>query len=88
MKNILKNYTSTEIHIHAEEEIEDLLHISFPEVDVDTLNGFLIHEMGRLPKAKEQVEVNYGGYRFITVDVQDNMIAQVKVRKEEKEETE
>ena len=68
------------------EEIEDLLHISFPEVDVDTLNGFLIHEMGRLPKAKEQVEVKYGGYCFITEDVQDNMITQAKVVKEERKE--
>lgn len=70
------------------EEIEDLLHISFPEVDVDTLNGFLIHEMGRLPKEKEQVEVKYGGYRFVTVDAKDKVITQVTVTKEVEEEAE
>lgn len=61
------------------EEIAALLNIEFPDEDIDTLNGFLLYEMGRLPLEDEEVNIVYQGYSFRSIDIHDKMIAQVKV---------
>ena len=69
------------------DHIEDELSISFPDEDIDTLNGFLIYKIGHLPSDDEAIEIRYGEYSFRPIDIHDNMIMQVKVsRLEEAEE--
>ena len=52
--------------------------------DYDTLNGFLISQLGHIPHEKEKVEIVYKGYEFHVVDVKDKMIRLVRVHKDNK----
>ena len=61
------------------DHISSELGIEFPDEDIDTLNGFIIFQLGRLPKDGEAIDIRYQGYQFKSFDVRDNMIAQVKV---------
>lgn len=61
------------------DEIEDLLAIQFPEEDVETLNGFLINKLGRLPDDKEEISVLYEGYEFKAVEIDDHVFRQIKI---------
>ena len=60
------------------DRVSSELGIEFPDEDIDTLNGFIIYQMGRLPEDGETIDISYQGYRFRSFDVRDNMIAQVK----------
>ncbi|MDD3402188.1 MAG: hemolysin family protein [Hespellia sp.] len=62
-------------------DLEDLLHIEFEEEDFDTLNGFLVDELDHIPAEDEVCHVDYGGYRFYVVEVNDNIIQTVKIEK-------
>lgn len=61
--------------------VQDTLGISFPDEDIETLNGFLLMKLGRLPMEDEQIEIEFGGYRFQPIDIYEKMIRQVKVTK-------
>ena len=63
------------------EEIAELLEIEFPDEDIDTLNGFILYELGRLPIEGEEINVVYQGYTFHPIDIHDKMVVQVKVTK-------
>ncbi|MCR4717415.1 MAG: hemolysin family protein [Lachnospiraceae bacterium] len=62
------------------DEIEELV---FPDEDIDTLNGFIINQIGHLPQEKEKIELVYGDYQFRALEVRDNMIVLIKVIKME-----
>jgi len=94
--NILDEYDAEEEYITAcaegfllngmapLEDVEEALGISFPEEDsdsYDTLNGFLISKLDRIPQEHEELEVLYGGYRFEIVSVENKMIRLVKAVK-------
>ncbi|CDE46006.1 putative uncharacterized protein [Clostridium sp. CAG:411] len=64
-----------ELNLHMDKELEDY----------DTLNGFLISQIGHIPNEKEKVNIIYQGYEFRVVDIKDRMIRFVRVHKEEKE---
>ena len=70
------------------EELEDTLGIEFDVEDIETLNGFLIDQLGHLPEDNEEIEIIYQGYSFKSVDIHDNMIRQVKVEKRKRKEEE
>lgn len=67
------------------EEIAELLEIEFPDEDIDTLNGFLLYELGRLPLEDEEINIVYQGYTFHPIDIHDKMIVQVKVSRDRDE---
>lgn len=67
------------------EELEDRFGIKFEEEEFETLNGFLISKMDRIPREDEQFEVEYQGYNFKVMTVKSNVIQTVLVtRLEEK----
>ena len=68
------------------DHIEDELEITFPDADIDTLNGFLIYQIGHLPNEEEDIKICYEGYSFRPMDISDNMIKQVKVSQIEQQE--
>ena len=70
------------------EELENLLDIEFPDEDFETLNGFLLYELGRLPEEGEAFKIEYQGYQFIPVKIEENRISSVKVVKSEEEKEE
>lgn len=66
-------------------EIADILDIDFPDEDFQTLNGFMLYELGRLPYENEEIDIVYQGYRFVTTGSKNKMIGQVKITKVEKQ---
>jgi putative hemolysin len=51
--------------------------------DYDTLGGFIVHELGRLPKAGEEVRTR--GVRFVVETVEGRRIRRVRVTREAEE---
>ena len=63
------------------DNIVQIFLIEFPDEDIETLNGFLLYELGRLPLEDEEINIIYQGYSFQPIDIHDKMIVQVKVTK-------
>lgn len=63
------------------EDIEDLLPLTFDKEDYETLNGFLIDQLERIPGEDETCVVDYEGYRFTVLLVDNNIIQRVKIEK-------
>ncbi len=51
------------------EDIEDMFDIQFECENIDTINGFLIDKMGRIPQENEDFQCVYKGYEFKVVEV-------------------
>ena len=91
--NILDEYDAEEEYIAAVEggfllkgrtpleEAAEALGIEFTEEErdaYDTVNGFLISRLDRIPAEDEKPEVEYSGYLFKILSVESKMIRQVK----------
>lgn len=63
------------------EDLEELFGISFQEEEFETLNGFLISRMDRIPEEDEQFSIDVEGYRFKILSVENKMIQSVLVTK-------
>lgn len=63
------------------DEIGELLSIEFPDEDIETLNGFLVNQIGRLPVDNEDISVIYEGYEFKAMDIFDHVFRQIKITK-------
>lgn len=64
------------------EDVADTLDIEFSEEDCDsydTINGFLISSLGRIPQEDENPEVDYQGYRFKIMSIENKTICSVEV---------
>ena len=62
-------------------ELEELFDISFEDVEFETLNGFMIYRLDRIPEPNEEFDVDYQGYNFKILSVQNKMIQSVLVTK-------
>ena len=51
------------------------------EEDYDTLNGFLIYKLDRIPQDGETAEISYKGYLFSVLRVENKTIQQIRVTK-------
>ena len=58
-------------------DIEDMFDIQFECENIDTINGFLIDKMGRIPQENEDFQCVYKGYEFKVVEVNNRMITKV-----------
>ena len=63
------------------DDLEDILHIDFEEEDYDTLNGYLIECLDRIPAEDEQFVLQFEGYDFTILSVDKNTIKKVKIEK-------
>ncbi len=63
------------------EDLEDYLGIQFDKENYGTLNGFLIDQLERIPSQDEHCVVEYEGYRFTVLLVDNNTIRRVKIEK-------
>jgi len=73
------------------EDVAETLQIEFSEEDYDsydTMNGFLISKLDRIPQEDEDSEVEFEGYIFKIISVENKMIRSVKVTPVPKVETE
>ena len=78
---VVDEYGQTEGIVTMEDILEE---IEFPDEDFQTMNGFLLYELGRLPYADEEIEIVYQNYKFTSLSVSNNMIGEVKITKVEK----
>ena len=63
------------------EDIEDEINIEFEDEEYDTLNGFLISKLDRIPQENDRAVVEYSGFRFKVLEVKNKIIQKVKVTK-------
>ncbi|MCM1136426.1 MAG: hemolysin family protein [Clostridium sp.] len=94
--NILDEYDEDEAHIkdteNADEyliegitpleELEERFNISFNEEEFDTLNGFMISKMDKIPEEEDKgFSINVDGYEFKIEQVENRMIKSVLVKR-------
>jgi len=63
------------------EDLEEILDIRFEEEDYDTLNGYLIDCLDRIPSEDEKCMVQFEGYVFQVLSVDNNTIRKVRIMK-------
>ena len=63
-------------------ELAETLKIDFPEGEYDTIGGFIMSELGRIPSPDENAEVRYGGYIFTVVEMDERRISKVEAEKD------
>ena len=63
------------------EDVEEALGVSFGEDEIETLNGFLISILCRIPADDEHIVINHSGYRFAVQSIQNKVIQKVHVSK-------
>lgn len=93
--NIMDEYDEEEAHIAETgndneyimdgvtrlEELTERFGISFGEQEFDTINGFMISKMDKIPEEDEEFSINVGGYEFKILSVENRMIKRVLVSK-------
>ena len=85
-ENYIKKKNESEYIIEGRtplEELSERFGISFEENDFETLNGFLISRMDRIPTENEKFETDVGDYHFKVLSVKNKMIHNVLVTKNE-----
>lgn len=65
----------------ALEDLEECLKVKFDDENFETINGYLISKMEHIPDKKEKFEMDYEGYHFKVLSVENNMIKQILVTK-------
>lgn len=63
------------------EELGDLLDMEFPDGDYETVGGFLLQQLGRIPEADEHPEVVFENVTFTVKEMDDRRIDAVHVVK-------
>jgi putative hemolysin len=61
-------------------ELEERFSIKFDNDDYETINGYLISKLDRIPEENEDFEINQDGYNFKILEVNNKMITSVLVR--------
>ncbi|MCD8039336.1 MAG: hemolysin family protein [Lachnospiraceae bacterium] len=97
--NIMDEYDPEENHIEEKgeneyviegvtrlEDLEERFGMKFGDTEFETLNGFLISKLDRIPDEGDETEIEAGGFRFKIVKVEKNVIQSVLVTKVEEEE--
>ncbi len=65
------------------DDVEDDLDMDLPVDDYDTVSGFILGQLGRLPEENESIDFMYEGHRFIVLEIENNIIKKVKIIKKE-----
>lgn len=63
------------------EELEERFGMHFEDEEFETLNGFLISKLDKIPEPDEKFETDYDGYHFEILSVENKMIKSVLVTK-------
>lgn len=92
-ENIVKQSDDTYIikGTTALSDIEDELDVTFNEEDYDTLNGYLINKLERIPSEDEKIVIETDEFKFEVLSIEGKMITLVKmtiIEKEDKSEDE
>jgi len=63
------------------EEVSDFFDVPLPVEEYDTLSGFLVGQLGRIPDATENPEIEFNGLLFKVTKVEEKRISSVVVAK-------
>lgn len=63
------------------EDLEERFGMDFGDTEFETLNGFIISKLDRIPDEEEETEIEIDGYNFKIVKVEKNVIQSVLVTK-------
>lgn len=63
------------------DKVSDLLEVKLPTDDFDTLSGFLMGQLGRIPEESERPEVQFNKVLFKVEAIEDKRISKVKITK-------
>ena len=63
------------------EDLTELFGINFDSEEFETLNGFMIFRLDHIPEPGEEFDVDYQGYNFKILSVENKMIQSVLVTK-------
>lgn len=64
------------------ELVKDQLEVELPTEDYDTLSGFVVGQLGRIPtEADEMPEIEYNGLLFKVQEIEEKRISKIKVCK-------
>ncbi len=90
--NILDEYDEEEDYIEEKgentyeidgltplEELEEELGITFDDENFETLNGFMISKLEHIPEEDEFFEMDYGGYHFKALEIENKIFKTVSV---------
>lgn len=83
-EELVEKFSEDEFVVNGQTKLEDLeeeLGILFEEEDFDTLNGYIISRLDRIPKEDEEFSFVLGQYIFNINQVKDKMIQSVLVKK-------
>lgn len=69
------------------DEVAEVLGIELEESDIDTLNGFLISLIDKIPNEDEHLSADAYGYHFEILTVENKMIQNVRVTRQKETET-
>ncbi|MFC3039474.1 hemolysin family protein [Virgibacillus xinjiangensis] len=61
------------------DEVADYFHVKLPIDEYETLSGFIISQIGRIPEAGDNDSIEYAGLTFQIEEVDGRMISKVKV---------
>lgn len=64
-------------------EVSDLLEIEIPEGDYDTLAGYIVSTLGKIPTEDEHPTIQFEGYDFTVEQVTDRRVSRVHVERRE-----
>ena len=70
------------------DDIERELEIGLPIEDYDTVSGFIIGIIGKIPEENEHVSFNYGKYNFTVSTYTNSVIDKVKIKRLKEDEVE
>ena len=65
------------------DEAQKVLDVEIPEGDYDTISGYLINELGRLPEEHEKIEINTDKVLYTIEKVKERRILKVRAEKKE-----
>jgi putative hemolysin len=63
------------------EDLTERFGINFDGEEFETLNGFMIYRLDHIPEPGEEFDVDYQGYNFKILSVENKMIQSVLVTK-------
>ncbi|WP_051615678.1 hemolysin family protein [Haploplasma modicum] len=61
--------------------VENIIHAGLPIEDYDTLSGFMLGMLGRLPNRSEKIEITYNNHIYKILSYQKKIIKSIKVTK-------
>ncbi|MDQ5983607.1 MAG: hypothetical protein RUMPE_00631 [Eubacteriales bacterium SKADARSKE-1] len=63
------------------DEVSELLNIKLPDNDYETLAGFIVEHLGKIPNDNEHPSIKFEDYQFTVCGVKDRRILKVLVKK-------